>query len=125
MRLLLDDHLTAKRHRVGDDRDATFGLREFGLLEGVGDTRINLGVFHGRLLHGRFFDRSQGAHRRLDRDRPFELALFVRAQRVTRIERFDVVVDRLLDVGIRQTSHEGCRFRVCRRCRVWRGSRCG
>ncbi len=79
LHLLLDDHFAAERHWVGDDRDATFGLRELRLLEGVGDTRIDLGVFHGRLLHGRFFHRSQGAYRCLDRDRSLELALFVRA----------------------------------------------
>jgi hypothetical protein len=103
---LLNDDFAPERHGVRDDHRAPFRLGELDLLECIGDALVDLGVFHGRLHYRRFLDGSEWPHGRFDRDRTFEFALFVRTKRVTRIECLDVVVDGLLNLGIRQTPDE-------------------
>jgi hypothetical protein len=120
-RSFLDDDFSPKRHRVSDDHRAAFWLRKFHFFECISHARIHFRIFQSRLGNSRFFDRTKRTDRGFDRDRCFELALFVRAQRVTRVEQLQVVVDRLLNLRIRETSHERCvRGRRRRaRCRRW------
>ncbi len=120
-RLLLDHDFTAECHWIGDNGDATLWLRKDNLLECCADAIVHFGIFNGRFDHRYVNDLAERANGRFHRDRAFQLALFVRAQRVTSIECLQVVVDRFLNLRVRQCPDERLRIRARRRSAVhWR-----
>lgn len=116
-RLLLFRHdFAAKRHGVRDNGDAPLRVWEDNLLEGCANAIVHFGIFNGRFDHRDVNHFAERINRRLHRDCAFQLALFVRAQRVTSIERLQVVIDRFLNLRVRQRPDK--RLRVRARCRA-------